>query len=144
MSHDVHHQLARVAIRDAQFVATILQRLALLLRMPRFICDPSSALGREAQDRDLVRLAAEDAVRARVVVVEIGIGQVERSVLQYLRTTQAIERERSQLVVFLVPRIQIPSLAIVREPLWRDRALGLPITATGMIFEPELASLQRC
>jgi hypothetical protein len=91
MSHDVHDQLTRVAIRDAQLVAAIRQRFPLLLRMPRFVCDPSSSLGREAQDRDLVGLAAEDAVCARIVVIEIGIGQVERSVLQYLRTAQAIE-----------------------------------------------------
>src|SRR5262249_52553255 len=138
VSHDVHHQLARIAIRNTQLVSPILEMLALLLRMPVLIRNPARALRRKAQHSDFVRLAAEDAVRARVVTIEIGIRQIERSVFKHFRATQAIERERSQLVALLVPGIEIPGLAIVRETLRRNRALRLSIATARVIFEPEL------
>ena len=57
MPQDVHHELAIVAVGDAQLVAAVDQKLPHLFGVPSFIGDPSGPLGRKTQHGFLVRLA---------------------------------------------------------------------------------------
>ena len=81
--------------------------------------------------------------RHSLVRVELGVGHVDRGLLQHARVANAIDREAPQRVATLVPGVEVPGLAIVRDALRGDRALGVRVGAAGVVLEPELAALKR-
>ncbi len=85
--------------------------------MPLLIGDPSCALGRELEDRRPVGLAAEDAVATGVVRIQFRFRDVPSGLVQHLRVANPIDRERSVNAFVLVPRIQIPAVPVMRDPL---------------------------
>ena len=76
MFEDVHHQLARVGVGEAQFVAAVCQYLASLLRVPLFFCHPAGALRGEDEFCGVRGLAAEDAVAGGEMCVQFFFGDV--------------------------------------------------------------------
>src|SRR5690606_33256604 len=141
MPQDVHHELLMLAIRDAQLERSVLKTGGFLLRMPLLIRHPPRAFRREAQYGDLVRLAAEDAVGAGVMRIELGFGHIERRLIEDHGPDDAIDGEAAQRVTALVPGVEIPAFAIVRDALGRDGALGAFVAAAGVVLHPELLPL---
>ena len=78
----VHHQLARVGVGDAQFVAAVLQHLALLLRMPLLFRHPAGTLLGEAQQGGVFGLACKYAVAGGEVRIQLFFGDVLRCLIQ--------------------------------------------------------------
>lgn len=109
MTQDIHHQLPRLPIRNPQLIPPILQPPPLLPRMPSLIRHPARALGGEHQHGHLVGLAAEDAVGAGVVLIQLRLGNIQRGVRQHRGAADAVDGEAAQRVLVVVPGIQVPA-----------------------------------
>lgn len=111
MLEDVHHQLARIGIGNAQFVAAIFKHPALLLRMPVFIGNPARPFRGEAQHGYVFCFTREDSIGTGVVRVELFFRYVAASLWQCLGSGDAFDGETAQGVAGMAVSVQIPVVA---------------------------------
>ncbi len=91
MPQHVHHQFPVVVVRHFQHIAAVLLELALLLRMPHLARHPARALGREAQFRNLVGLAAKNAVARLEVFLQVLFRHRLGLVSQHVRLADRVD-----------------------------------------------------
>src|SRR5690606_35261312 len=118
------------------------QVATLLLRMPLLVRHPARGTLVEHDGRPALRRAGEDAVAAGQVLVERGLVDVARHLVEHARAADAVDREAAQRLALVVPRVQVPVVAVVGEALRRPRAPGLLAGGAGAVLERELAALQ--
>ena len=134
MQH-VHQQLARGAVRHLQLVAAVGQEAPLLLGVPVLVGHPARGLGREHDGRPALGLAREDAVAGGQRLVELGIGHVARGLVELARLADAVHREAAQRVAVVVPRIEVPVVAVMSDALRRHPTPGRFVGGAGAVFE---------
>jgi len=139
---DIHQQLFRIAVRQFQFVTAILEHLSLLLRMPVFIGHPARRVRRKTDRRPRLGLAGKNSVAVGQVRIEFSRITILRRHIENLRVIDTIQREAAQRVATVIPRIQIPVVAIVCEALWRYLALGRLRRRTCAITETQTLAPQ--
>src|SRR5690606_34671305 len=86
--------------------------------------------------------AGEDAVAAGQLAVELGLVEVARRGVEYARGADPVDREAAQALAIVVPGIEVPVVAVVGDPLRRDRAPGLLVGRAGAVVERQLPALQ--
>lgn len=125
----IHDQFGFIGVGDAQFIAAAGQKFSFLLRVPLFIRNPAGTLGGKAQRRCVICLAGENAVAGGEVLVEVGLDYFKRGVIEQYGRDNAFQRKTAQGVALMAPGIQIPVIAVMREPLRGNDAPGLPVMA---------------
>src|SRR5688500_18589390 len=91
--------------------------------MPGILRDPLRTLGPESKHGDVGCGAGENAVAGLELAVEIFIGHVARGLVHELGLAHLIERERAKRISMVAPRIEVPVVAVVDEPLRRYEPL---------------------
>src|SRR5690606_15875869 len=97
--------------------------------------DPARGLGAEHDRGHALGRAGEDAVAAGQVLVELRVVDVARGGVELAGAADAVDREAAQRFLLLVPRIEVPVVAVVGDALRRHRAPGLLVGGAGAVFE---------
>ena len=110
--------------------------------MPLLVGDPARGLGAEEYRRPALGLAGEDAVTRGQVLVELLVGQVARRLLAQPCIADTVHGEAAQGVALVVPRVQVPVVAIVGDALRRHRAARTLVGGARAVFELQLLAFQ--
>jgi hypothetical protein len=112
--------------------------------MPDFTRHPACAFDTEEQ-HGLLRLAAgENSVTAGELAIERLIGHVLGRLFSDRRGFDRVDAERAQGLALVAPRIEVPVVPVVHEPLRRDLALErLVLLASPMPYAQPPSGQQR-
>src|SRR5206468_4441180 len=88
------------------------------------------------------RAAGENPVARPEYGIELGFRDVDRLRLTNARIAHAIHREASQAFSHVAPRVEVPVLAVVHEPLRRDLALGLLVARAAPVAHEEPLAIE--
>src|SRR5690348_17583124 len=87
--------------------------------MPVLVRNPTRRARRKADRRPCLGRAREDAVTRGEGVVQLLLVAVDCRLVQLLDLADPVHRETAQPLAIVVPRIEVPIVAIVRQPLRR-------------------------
>ncbi len=143
VAQDVHRQLARIGVGDAQLERAVAQHAPGLPRVPLLVGDPARGVAREADHRLRARGAREDAIGRAVVVVERGLVDLLRR-LALLDEAHPIDREAPQRPAQVTPGVEVPVVAVVREALRGHPALGDLVAGPAVVQDAQPAPAHQC
>ena len=139
---DVEDQLTVVGVGDFEEVVVSVVA-TLLLRVPAFVGDPAGAFGGEAQQGLVFRFAREDAVAGGEVAIEAQFGNIPGLRPKYPRCADTFQGEGAQRALAVVPGVEVPVIAVVHQPLWRDSALADRIAGSPVVGEMQAPAVEQ-
>ena len=142
MAQDVHQQFGFLAVGHAEFEATVVQSVSLLVGVPLFLGDPAAALWAEAQHGPLHFGTCEDAVAAAEYLVEGGVVDVACRVVEDFGAVDGVYRKAAQFFAQMAPGVEVPVVAVVNEALGGDFPAGDLVSAAGVVFDDEALAAQ--